>query len=169
MQINVPKTVSDKSKMNVTDVTTRPTLEHFVTLVTDLKKVDKTLFPIEMSHLSRLSHMEKSTLLCNAVKTPKINYKPALEWITIALEEGHIEPSQPCVGRVVGWPKRRLKIKSLLIEFTFWCRKQRTDIDVFDQKALLELLDIILIRICEEYEFPPLESCRQKFNELRNL
>lgn len=37
----------------------------------------------------------------------------ALDWIAIALQGGHIEPSQPTVGESVGWPVRKHFASSL--------------------------------------------------------
>lgn len=45
------------------------------------------------------------------------------EWISICLDEGHIQPSQPHVGKLEGWPIRPYFKSSLYTDFECWCLK----------------------------------------------
>ncbi len=130
-------------------------LGHFVTLVTDMKNQAVTPVSIKPSRVSRMSREKNDGL-------DKIQ-RLAIEWLEIVLKEGHIEPSQPCVGRVIGWPSRRFRIQSLVIDFTCWCRRHKNESGFQDTEAFIRLLDLIFIRNGEAYDFPPLEECRQIF------
>lgn len=89
------------------------------------------------------------------------------EWLKVCLEEGHIEPSQPTVGRVCGWPLRPFFCDSLFIDFECWCSKkginskERPGCETFHS-----ITNSIFLRELDKYHFPSLEECRQKFNNL---
>jgi len=90
------------------------------------------------------------------------------DWLQIALDEGHIEPSQPCVGRLLGWPQRRFCIKSLWIDFLSWCRKKELDQNQIANSDLFYLvLDRIFLREGDRYDFPDLCVCRTNYAILR--
>lgn len=46
-----------------------------------------------------------------------------IEWLSICLDEGHIQPSQSSVGKLEGWPIRPYFKNSLYIDFECWCLK----------------------------------------------
>lgn len=92
----------------------------------------------------------------------------AMEWIQIAIEEGHIEPSQPSIGRLVGWPVRSFSIESLYIDFIVWCRKKGLhEWSIPGRSLFFALLDEVLVRSVNRYEFPTLDTCREKFLSLK--
>lgn len=91
-----------------------------------------------------------------------------INWFEIALDEGHIEPSQPSAGRIVGWPVRTFNIRSLLTDFQVWCMKRNLgevdrerDINykMFCRKIFLVEKDRV--------SFPPLDECRENFLRLK--
>jgi len=91
-------------------------------------------------------------------------------WLAIALDEGHVEPSQPCVGRIVGWPIRPFYKKSLYIDFALWCcKKGVTETDTPAKMIFCAVTDQIFDCIDDEYHFPALEECRMRFKEMRRL
>lgn len=93
-----------------------------------------------------------------------------IEWLQIVIDEGHIEPSQPFIGRIVGWPVRSLFIDSLYVDFVVWCRKrEKRDWNIPEPSLFFALLNHVLIRVKEKYEFPPLNICRNKFLCLREM
>lgn len=153
--------VTPSQKPWVTPVTAA-CLDHFVTLVTDTKIPPVTTISREVSPLSPLSH-EKNNDLAKFSENRLV-----FEWLTIALEEGHIEPSQPSVGRIVGWPQRKFFVESLYVDFIVWNRKQgRYEYDIPNRIDFSSILDHIFIRSGDFYVFPPLETCRAKFQTLR--
>lgn len=92
------------------------------------------------------------------------------EWIQIVADEGHIEPSQPSVGRILGWPVRSCSIQLLYVDFFVWCwRKGLRDWDIPEKTLHFTLLDSVFVRIGDQYEFPPLDTCRKKFQDLKEL
>jgi hypothetical protein len=107
---------------------------------------------------------------CHAKKCDEDNkLKPAerdsiFGWLKIICEEGHIEPSQPLVGRAVGWPQRNMSVKSLWVDFTCWCKTQI--IDLPDSELFFSILDQLFIRSEGRYQFPPLETCRALLRDL---
>jgi len=103
---------------------------------------------------------------CHSIHTEindKVNYS-ILEWLNIALSEEHVEPSQPSVGRKVGWPCRPLPTQSLWIDFACWCRKKQLSAEkIPDKRDFFELLDRMFVRKVDKYEFPSLEAARNSF------
>lgn len=90
------------------------------------------------------------------------------EWLEITLDEGHIEPSQPCVGRILGWPQFSCHQGTLWSDFIRWCRKKElTQIQIADSHLFFSILDRVLERISDRYEFPSLDVCQSKYLELR--
>ena len=91
----------------------------------------------------------------------------AMDWIQVAIEEGHIEPSQPSVGRLVGWPIRSFSVESLYVDLEVWCRKKGIrGWGIPECSLFFALLDEILVRSGNRYEFPVLETCRERFLRL---
>lgn len=141
--------------------------EGFITLITsikDIKRDDKNyLEPImDGIHTNHTIHT-KNLSIANERDSQELSV--IINWITIMLEEGHIKPGQPEVGREIGWPIRRHFRNSLYVDFALWCSK-----NLFRDAPLATrfypLLDQLLIRVDEFYEFPPLEECREKFIKL---
>lgn len=90
-----------------------------------------------------------------------------VEWLVICLSEGHIEPSQQCVGMIVGWPLRPFFKNSLWIDFEVWCfKKNFSKRDMIRRESFYHLLDKIFISDGDKYLFPSLEECRKKFTIL---
>jgi len=152
---------------NVDSVTSASLTAYFSTLSTTVKTINvdgkgrhKNLTENELdflSHVPHLSREETDQFLC------------ALHWLNIALDAGHIEPSQPNVGRIVGWPSRSFPFRSLWVDFIVWCQKNGIEADVPNSKIFSKLLDTIFIRKGELYEFPDLSVCRAKFTKWRQL
>lgn len=94
----------------------------------------------------------------------------AIEWLTICLSEGHIEPSQPCVGRIIGWPLRPFFKNSLYVDFEVWCfKKNFSKKDIVRREAFYQLVDKLFIPDGDKYRFPSLEECRKKFTMLKGV
>ena len=88
-------------------------------------------------------------------------------WISQALEEGHIEPSQSSSGVIVGWPIRPYAKRSLLVDFDVCC--MRNGLPAWDKTRsnhFVNILDLILDPKESFYLFPPLEECRRRFEKL---
>lgn len=91
-----------------------------------------------------------------------------IAWLAICLSEGHIEPSQPCIGRIVGWPLRPFFKNSLYVDFELWCfKKNLPRKEVSRRELFYSLVDRILISEGDKYHFPPLEECIKKFETLK--
>jgi len=87
-----------------------------------------------------------------------------LTWLSISLTEGHIEPSQPCVGRIVGWPQRPIFKNSLYVDFECWgVKKDLSSNAIAKRKLFYSLTDRIFISEEDKYCLPSLEECRRKF------
>lgn len=90
-----------------------------------------------------------------------------LAWLAICLSEGHIEPSQPCVGRIVGWPQRLIFKNSLYVDFECWgLKKSLSYKEIANRKTFYSITDSIFISDGDKYHFPPLEECKKKFKPL---
>jgi hypothetical protein len=87
-----------------------------------------------------------------------------LEWLSIVFDEGHIEPSQPKVGRVLGWPCRPFAISSLWVDFSCWFQKEQLPQVYFPaEEQFHELLAQLFNRKGDKYHFHPLAEYRQIF------
>lgn len=85
---------------------------------------------------------------------PSENNSYVLEWLKICLIEGHIEPSQPSVGRLCGWPVRPFAVTSLYNDFTCWrIRNGASFQEVSDSTKFYSLVDRILPREGQKYFF----------------
>lgn len=87
-------------------------------------------------------------------------------WLSICLSEGHIEPSQPSVGRIIGWPVRPFFKSSLYVDFECWCSKNQTGRVIDMRKLFYSLTDKIFVVEGDKYHFPSLEKCRKDFKPL---
>lgn len=143
-------------------------LDRFATLATRLDFLNVTAFPLER-HACHPCHAEiegekAGNQNCEAI----IGNKFAFQWLTCALDEGHLEPSQPSVGKATGWPKRMISSRSLWIDFCLWCCKHM--IQPFERPeewAFYELLNRIFVRHNDKYEIPSLEVCQSIFQDMR--
>lgn len=89
-------------------------------------------------------------------------------WMGIIMEEGHIEASQPLVGKIVGWPCRAFSVNSLFIDFEFWCYKQGIlEWQMPSKIQFYALPDQLFHRVGDTYQFPSLDICRKKFRALK--
>jgi hypothetical protein len=153
-------------KRNVDLVVEYGLSSYFSTLSTKLKspvvenqRTKKPFIPSDLRSIPQVPQFpreQNSQVLC------------VFEWLQIVVEEGHIEPSQPCVGRILGWPLRSFHINSLRVDFLVWCRKKEVpQFHIADSQLFFSLLDEVFDRKGERYEFPSLVMCRGKFSELR--
>jgi hypothetical protein len=84
-------------------------------------------------------------------------------WVRIMLAEGHIEPSQSHIGRIVGWPVRSFLKYSLWVDFLCWCYAAGLrDSQIPAKGAFLAVLNAVLDPVDNGYVFPPLSECRQR-------
>ena len=100
-----------------------------------------------------------------------VNHDLIIEWLQIAMNEGHIEPSQPLIGQYTGWPQRPYLINSLWTDFICWIRKNKNFPnglhESMDCRTLFEYFcDQIFDRKKEKYEFPKLNISRKRFQDL---
>lgn len=87
-----------------------------------------------------------------------------LEWFRVALDEGHIEPSQPSVGKMIGWPQRSYALRSLLVDFQGWSMRQGLpEVDGERDRGFRRLVAEIFQLEGDRVSFPPLKECRQRF------
>lgn len=161
-----PKPSTDGKNINVEDVGTIDSASYFSTLSTRLKNM-----PVE--NYSK----EKSLTVSDLKSIPRIPRFPyeqkgqlenIFDWLKIAIEEGHIEPSQPCVGKILGWPQFGCYKRSLWSDFILWCKKQGLQqIQIADSPLFYSVLDKIFERKGDHYDFPPIALCQNKYSELR--
>ena len=90
-----------------------------------------------------------------------------IEWISISLREGHIQPSQPSVGRLEGWPIRSYFKYSLYVDFECWCSKSKIPPYLIPpQELFYQATDSVFESIAgEKYQFPDLTICQEKFSK----
>lgn len=143
-------------------------LDTFATLATRLDSLDVAPITLEC-HTCHTCHIHKQHEASNSSQYQQSNSLNSLfDWLNIMLNEGHMEPSQPSVGRFVGWPKRSLPCVSLWVDFKAWAKKMRLPWgDTPDELAFHEILSQIFIPAGDRYEFPPLETCRETFRLLK--
>jgi hypothetical protein len=91
-----------------------------------------------------------------------------ISWLSICLGEGHMQPSQPSVGRLEGWPIRPYFKNSLYVDLECWCSKARIPPYLIPSRELFyQGTDAIFESIStDKYKFPDLEICRKKFSQL---
>jgi hypothetical protein len=90
-----------------------------------------------------------------------------LDWISVCLREGHIQPSQPSVGRLEGWPMRPYFKNSLYVDFECWCLKAKIPTYLIPSRDLFyQGTDAIFESIaCDKYQFPDLAICQENFSK----
>ncbi len=157
------------NKKNVTSgensgVTMLERLSRLETLVTRLSQVSDTDSQ-EKSDVSDTCDI-KSEDTCITQREVLV-----LLWFEHALEEGHIEPSQPNVVRLVGWPVRPFSFRSLWVDFSLWCAKNSNDVDEFNDMQLFKYLvsTIFLLRDDDYIVFGALEEARKRYKSLRRI
>jgi len=85
------------------------------------------------------------------------------DWLRIACSEGHVDPSQPSVGKIVGWPRRKFSKESIYVDLLAWCHKQNVDKRYTPNRELAFLIfDDIFVADGNKYAFPELSLCRNK-------
>ncbi len=90
-----------------------------------------------------------------------------LDWLLICLEEGHIEPSQPCTGRILGWPKRAFLKNSLYTDFKCRCLDQKIpEWKIPSNKHFYSITDKIFTSKNDSYLFPSLQEFRKKMHSI---
>ena len=114
--------------------------------------------------------------ICSIPSSPIISKEPAklqlpqlvIDWISICLSEGHIQPSQSIVGRLEGWPTRSYFKNSLYVDFECWCLRARIPSYLIPSKELFyQGADAIFESIArDKYQFPDLMICQKKFRKL---
>lgn len=111
-----------------------------------------------------------ASLLCVTNEKVAILQLPqlVLDWISICLNQGHIQPSQPCVGKLEGWPLRPYFKNSLYVDFECWCLKAKVPTYLIPSKELFyQGTDVVFESIARDrYQFPDLMICREKFSKL---
>ncbi len=151
--------LSDESD-NVTELKVISRLDQFATLATRLDSLNVTPFSLER-HPCHVCYPPKLKVIANGTRI-------VLQRLTIAMEEGHLEVSQPVVGRAMGWPQRMVALRSLWVDFTFWCLKSNfSKYQKPEQSDFHDLLDQLFIRNGDKYELPNLQDCRDMFIILR--
>lgn len=152
---------------SVTNASLLERLDRFATLATRLDFIDVTPNPLRC-HVCHVCHKNKQdTLVSNSVSQVFIGKSSCFQWLKIVMDEGHLEPSQPYVGKTLGWPERRISIKSLWIDFCSWFQKQHRIDEIPEEYCFYELLDHLFIRHDDKYEFPPLDQCQRTFAKMR--
>jgi hypothetical protein len=141
-------------------------LSYFSTLSTKLKRsYVEDEHPLKSLNINNLSYIPQFPQIPHYQNG---QLSSVFDWLQIVLDEGHIEPSQPCIGRLLGWPTRSFSTRSLWIDFDLFCRKKEIPpAHIADSLLFFSLLSEIFNRIDERYEFPPLLICREKFLNLR--
>lgn len=160
------KLSTDINSSAVESVTKIDLAFYFSTLSTFLKNMSvedftsyNQLIPSDIGEIPRIPHVPQA-------KEEDMNL--LVDWMQVVIDEGHIEPSQPVIGRYLGWPIRSFHIRSLYVDFFVWCSQQgMEETNIPDQSICTSFFDKVFTRLGERYEFPPLQSCRIKFLELR--
>ncbi len=139
-------------------------LDKFATLATRLDFISVTTNPLGC-HACHAGHANIMDELANSFEKQELVGKRAcFQWLNIVMDEGHLEPSQSWVGKTVGWPKRKIPIISLWVDFCCWAQMQKIgDEEMPEAYFFYELLDRLFIRHDDKYEFPALEKCREAF------
>lgn len=80
-----------------------------------------------------------------------------------------MQPSQPKVGRLEGWPLRPYLKNSLYVDFWCWCRNKGMQLYLIPPEAsFYQTTDLIFDALGDEkYQFPVIEICREIFLKLK--
>lgn len=91
-----------------------------------------------------------------------------IEWFSICLEEGHIQPSQSSVGKLEGWPIRPYFKNSLYVDFECWCLKANVPTYLISSRELFyQVTNLFFESISDDkYQFPSLLVCRENFSKV---
>lgn len=91
-----------------------------------------------------------------------------IEWLSICLGEGHIQPSQSSVGKLEGWPIRPNFKNSLYVDFECWCLKANIPTYLISSRELFyQVANVIFDSMSDDkYQFPNLPVCRENFSKL---
>lgn len=146
-------------------------VEAFTDLTKSISPDVTGIMNINQDTLNKADRLESSNTIHHHVDSKihveKAYSKPIIDWVSQCLDEGHIEPSQPCVGRAIGWPVRSFKKSSLLIDFRICCMKNGLpEKDNIRDNSFIEILDAIFDAEEDRYLFPSLEECRYRFNSI---
>ncbi len=130
-----------------------------------LKLLNFSLF--EESPRTPLLPREKKENSEERAKRMNLIDENVLRWLSICIAEGHMEPAQPSVGRIIGWPTRKFCWKSLYSGFSTWCRGEGLNMWEIPKADVFTLaLDRVFLRESEMYSFPSLEVCKVNFLKL---
>lgn len=91
----------------------------------------------------------------------------SLEWVKRALELGHIEPSQPDYGKLVGWPQRSILRETLYVDFVAWREKFHPKTPLDHKSDFYKVCDLVFLRNGDRYQFPPIDECRKKLESMQ--
>lgn len=165
LKMNEEVLVNDVTVGGREHVTGEVDFHRLETLVTRISNIDDTPPPVrsDACDISDTKHEESEKKNRNG-KLQRI-----LEWFDIALSEGHIEPSQPVIGREVGWPVRPFNFRSLWVDYCLWNSKRDVEVDELSERRIFRcLVSLIFDRQEDEYVvFPSLEKSRKNFKALR--
>jgi hypothetical protein len=91
-----------------------------------------------------------------------------IEWLSICLNEGHIQPSQSSLGTLEGWPIRPYFKNSLYVDFECWCLKANVPAYLISSRELFyQVANLIFESIPnDKYQFPVLATCRENFSKV---
>lgn len=125
---------------------------------------------LQRMRMKRQGIVEEKPISKQPLEEKENVYKPTIpervkNWLRIALEEGHIQPSQPTVGKLEGWPIRPHFKESLYNDFACWCMKEQIPIYLTPSEELFyQGTDILFDSLPrKKYTFPDLETCKQRF------
>lgn len=123
---------------------------------------DELLHAISKLDLADLQADDAPT--ASAKLEPKALLSSSLEWVKCALDLGHIEPSQPMVGALIGWPQRLMLRESLYADFVAWRARFHPKIPLDHKSDFYKICDLVFLREENRYRFPPVDECRKRFD-----
>lgn len=165
---------TDARANDVEDVTKNYLSSYFSTLSTEMKRSSvenlnsATIFnPNDLEDIPRIPRSPRGELSDQQGVSDK-DVALILKWLQIAVDEGHIEPSQSAVGRLKGWPRREWLRKSLFIDFELWCVRCGCRAWHIPRRAdFYYIVDQVFDRKDHQYFFPSLHVCRDRFYKLK--
>ena len=93
-----------------------------------------------------------------------------LSWLEVVVTEGHIEPSQASVGKIVGWPRRPILKRSLWADFMAWGKREELrDFQFPTVGEFYFTLDQVLDPLGSSYSFPCLATCQLRYSALKGV
>lgn len=176
--INTLKSITESKINHVEDVEKIDLADYFSRLSTSLKnksveevrpKITPMLMELELFSLTPQIPREINIDSTKFSFFDQTKLLLVMDWIQIVVDEGHIEPSQLFVGRIVGWPIRSFSIHSLYVDFIAWCLKKGiTERNIPERSLYFALLNNVLVRTGDRYNFPVLSICRENFLSLQS-